>query len=74
MKSFSGLTEFAQKYNVKTAYSTAIGNAAGARFGFFDNDRKLFKVIPVSKPCEVSSLNGNIEKAQSPFPHLCTVG
>jgi uncharacterized protein len=56
----SGLTEFAQKYNVNTAHFTAIGNATAARFGFFNNDRKMFKVIPISEPSEVSSLNGNI--------------
>ncbi|MCC9138489.1 PPC domain-containing DNA-binding protein [Pontibacter silvestris] len=56
----SGLTEFAQKYNVKTAHFTAIGDATSARFGFFDYDRKMFKVIPINEPSEVSSLNGNI--------------
>ncbi|MCC9168973.1 PPC domain-containing DNA-binding protein [Pontibacter harenae] len=56
----SGLTEFVQKHNVKTAHFTAIGDATSAKFGFFDYDRKMFKVIPVSDPSEVSSLNGNI--------------
>jgi len=56
----SGLTEFAQKYQVKTAHFTAIGDATSAKFGFFDYDRKMFKLIPISDPSEVSSLNGNI--------------
>jgi uncharacterized protein len=56
----SGLTEFAQKYQVKTAHFTAIGDATAAKFGFFDYDRKMFKVIPISEPSEVSSFNGNI--------------
>jgi uncharacterized protein len=56
----SGLTEFAQKYHVKTAHFSAIGDAASAKFGFFDYDRKMFKVIPISQPSEVSSLTGNI--------------
>ena len=56
----SGLTEFAQKYNAKTAHFSAIGDATSAKFGFFDYDRKMFKVIPITKPSEVSSFNGNI--------------
>jgi len=56
----SGLTEFAQKHFVETAHFTAIGDATSAKFGFFDYDRKMFKVIPISEPSEVSSLNGNI--------------
>jgi uncharacterized protein len=56
----SGLTEFAQKYNVKTAHFSAIGDASSAKFGFFDYDRKMFKVIPITQPSEVSSFNGNI--------------
>jgi len=56
----SGLTEFAQQYGVKTAHFTAIGDATSATFGFFDYGRKLFKSIPISEPCEVSSLTGNI--------------
>jgi uncharacterized protein len=41
----SGLTEFAQKFNVKTAHFSAIGDATSAKFGFFDYDRKMFKGI-----------------------------
>lgn len=56
----SGLTEFAQRYQVKTAHFTAIGDAISTKFGFFDYDRKLFKGVPISEPSEVSSLTGNI--------------
>jgi len=56
----SGLTEFAQDYGVKAAHFTAIGDATTAQFGFFDYDRKMFKVIPINEPSEVSSFNGNI--------------
>jgi uncharacterized protein len=56
----SGLTEFAQKHDVKTAHFSAIGDATSAKFGFFDYDRKMFKVIPITQPSEVSSFNGNI--------------
>ena len=56
----SGLTEFALKYNVKTAHFSAIGDATSAKFGFFDYNRKMFKVIPITQPSEVSSFSGNI--------------
>jgi uncharacterized protein len=67
----SGLTEFAKKYNAMTAHFTAIGDATSARFGFFDYDRKMFKVIPIGEPTEVSSLNGNIAVFNgSPVVHI----
>ena len=56
----SGLTEFAQKYGVKSAHYTAIGDASSAKVGFYDHSHKMFKVIPVSEPCEVTSLVGDI--------------
>lgn len=56
----SGLTEFAQKYNVKSAHYTAIGDATSAKVGWYDYERKMFKVIPIREPSEVSSLNGDI--------------
>ena len=56
----SGLTEFAQKYKAMTAHFMAIGDATSVRFGFFDYDRKMFKVIQIGEPTEVSSLDGNI--------------
>lgn len=56
----SGLTEFARKYEVKSATYTAIGDATSAKLGFFDYDKKMFKVIPINKLCEVASLNGDI--------------
>lgn len=56
----SGLTEFAQKYNVKDAHYTAIGDASSAKVGFYDSSRKMFKVIPIDEPSEVTSLIGDI--------------
>jgi len=56
----SGLTEFAQKYNVKSAHYTAIGDANSAKVGWYDKRRKMFKVIPLPEPSEVSSLIGDI--------------
>lgn len=56
----SGLTEFAQKYDVKSAHYTAIGDAMSAKIGFYDYDRKMFKEIPINEPCEITSLVGDI--------------
>lgn len=56
----SGLTEFAQKYQVKSAHFTAVGDAKSTKVGFFDYDKKMFKVIPIPEPCEVTAFAGNI--------------
>lgn len=56
----SGLNEFAQKYNVKSAHFKAIGDAVSAKIGWYDRDRKMFKVISISTPAEITSLIGDI--------------
>lgn len=56
----SGLTEFAQQYNVKSAHYQAIGDALSAKVGVFDYGRKAFKVIPFTDPIEVTSLTGDV--------------
>jgi predicted DNA-binding protein with PD1-like motif len=55
----SGLNEFAQKYQVKSAHYTAIGDVYSAKVGFFDYERKMFKVIPIDTS-EIASFIGNI--------------
>ena len=55
----SGLTEFAQKYDVKSAHYTAIGDVFSAKVGFFDYGHKMFKVIPLDTS-EITSFIGNI--------------
>jgi predicted DNA-binding protein with PD1-like motif len=56
----SGLTEFAEVYHIKSASYTAIGDALSAKIGWFDYNHKMFKVIPINRPCEVTSLIGDI--------------
>lgn len=56
----SGLTEFARKYNIKSAQYSAIGDATFVQVAFFDYDKKMFKAIPIDEPSEVASLKGNI--------------
>lgn len=66
----SGLTEFAQKYNVTSAHYQAIGDALSARIGVYDYSRKQFKVIPITEPSEVTSLTGDIALLNGkPAPH-----
>lgn len=55
----SGLTEFAQKYNVKSAHYQAIGDALSLEVGWFDYDRKQFLVLPIEL-AEITSFTGDI--------------
>jgi predicted DNA-binding protein with PD1-like motif len=55
----SGLTEFAQKYNVKSAHYQAIGDALSLEVGWFDYERKQFLVVPIAE-AEVTSFTGDI--------------
>jgi len=56
----SGLTGFASDYHVTSASYAAIGDASSAKLGWYDYNRKMFKVISVDSPCEVTSLIGDI--------------
>src|SRR5690242_12616777 len=42
-EAFSGLLEFAQKYQIASAHFTAIGAVNGATLGWFDPQRKMYK-------------------------------
>ena len=55
----SGLNDFAQHFNVKSAHFTAIGDVFSGKLGFFDYERKMFKVIPIDTS-EIASFAGNI--------------
>lgn len=56
----SGLTEFAKKYKIKNAHFSAVGDAASAKVGYFDYGKKMFRVITIHEPSEVTSMTGNI--------------
>ncbi|MDN3549627.1 PPC domain-containing DNA-binding protein [Mucilaginibacter aquaedulcis] len=56
----SGITEFAQKNNIKTAHFTAIGDATAAKVGWYDKERKMFKVITINEQSEITSMVGDI--------------
>jgi uncharacterized protein len=55
----SGLNDFAQQYGVKSAYYSGIGDVISAKAGYFDYQKKMFRVIPVDTS-EISSFTGNM--------------
>jgi predicted DNA-binding protein with PD1-like motif len=59
-EAFSGLLEFAQKYQITSAYFTAIGAVNGATLGWFDPQRKMYKKIPITGQHEVIGMSGDI--------------
>jgi predicted DNA-binding protein with PD1-like motif len=59
-EAFSGLLEFAEKYQVTSAHFTAIGAVDGATLGWFDPQRKMYKKIPIQGQHEVIGMSGDI--------------
>ena len=59
-EAFSGLLEFAEKYDVTSAHFTAIGAVNGATLGWFDPQRKMYKKIPINGQHEVIGMSGDI--------------
>jgi len=57
---YAGLTQFATEHHVHSAHFTAIGGFSDARLAWFDLDRKMFRVIPITSQVEVVSLTGDI--------------
>jgi uncharacterized protein len=59
-EAFSGLTEFAAKFDVTSAHFTAIGALRGATLAWFSPDRRMYKKIPIEGQLEVASMLGDI--------------
>src|SRR5580692_6610021 len=59
-EAFSGLLEFAEKYQVTSAHFTAIGALNKATLGWFDPQRKMYKKIPINGQHEVIAMSGDI--------------
>jgi hypothetical protein len=57
---YAGLTQFAAEYHIQSAHFTAIGGFHDARLAWFDEDKKMFRVIPIDQQVEVASLIGDI--------------
>ena len=73
-EAFSGLLEFAQKYQVTSAHFTAIGALNGATLGWFDPQRKMYKKIPIVGQHEVGGMSGDIALYQGkPVVHMHVV-
>ena len=67
----SGLTELAEHENIQAAHVSAIGGFRHALFGWFDEELKAFRNIPVPRQVEVCSLLGDIGVAGGePQVHL----
>ena len=59
-EAFSGLLDFAEKYQVTSAHFTAIGALNGATLGWFDPQRKMYKKIPINGQHEVIGMSGDV--------------
>jgi hypothetical protein len=72
---YAGLTQFAAQYHIHSAHFTAIGAFRDARLGFYDADRKMFRLIPIDTQVEVVSLIGDIAQLDGkPAVHMhCVV-
>ena len=59
-EAFSGLQEFAEKYQIQSAHFTAIGAVNGVTLAWFDPQRKMYRTIPIRGQVEVVSMIGDI--------------
>jgi predicted DNA-binding protein with PD1-like motif len=72
---YAGLTQFAAQYHVMSAHFTAIGAFRDARLGFYDPQKKMYRLIPIDTQVEVASLVGDIAQLNGkPAVHMhCVV-
>jgi uncharacterized protein len=63
-EAFSGLQEFAERYQIQSAHFTAIGALNGATLAWFDPQRKMYRKIPILGQVEVVSMIGDIALCQ----------
>ncbi|HUA00757.1 MAG TPA: DUF296 domain-containing protein [Candidatus Aquilonibacter sp.] len=56
----SGLSEFAERNHVSSAYISGIGGLSTATLGWGDPQKGGVKTIPVDQKCELASLLGSI--------------
>jgi uncharacterized protein len=59
-EAFSGMHEFAEKYQVTAAHFTAIGAMNRGTLAWFDPQRKMYKKIPIDGQHEVAAMIGDI--------------
>lgn len=72
---YAGLTQFAAQYHVQSAHFTAIGAFKDARLGFYDPEKRMYRLIPIDTQVEVASLVGDIAQLNGkPAVHMhCVV-
>jgi uncharacterized protein len=72
---YAGLTQFAAEHHIQSGHFTAIGGFHDARLAWFDEDKKMFRVIPIDAQVEVVSLVGDIALLDGkPLVHMhCVV-
>jgi hypothetical protein len=72
---YAGLTQFAAQYHVMSAHFTAIGAFRDVRLGFYDPQKKMYRLIPIDTQVEVVSLVGDIAQLNGkPAVHMhCVV-
>lgn len=56
----SGLSAFAEKYNIGFAHFTGLGAVSSARLGCYDRAKEMYHIIPVKGQAETVSFIGNI--------------
>lgn len=56
----AGLADFADKYHIQSAHFTAIGALHDGRLGWFDPQKKMYRVNPIDQQAEVVSLVGDV--------------
>ena len=66
----AGLTQWAEKNNVKLADFTAVGAFGKATLGWFDPDKRKFKEFPFTEEMEIASLTGNIRPDRNGKPNV----
>jgi len=72
---YAGLTQFAAQYQIQSAHLTAIGAFRDVHLGFYDPQKKMYRLIPIDTQVEVVSLVGDIAQLDGkPAVHMhCVV-
>lgn len=56
----SGMTEFAEKLNIRFAHFSGVGAISSGRLGSYDRGREMYHIIPIKGQAEITSFIGNI--------------
>ncbi|RLF81506.1 DNA-binding protein [Thermococci archaeon] len=67
----NSVTEFAKKHNILIGTISAIGTLKNPKIGYFEEEKKQYKVIELEGTYELISAMGNISlKDNEPFAHI----